>query len=64
MYTKPVIYPRLLKETAHNVAPMLTVLYQASLTQHKVPLDWKKALVAPYLRKVIVRLHLITVLFH
>ena len=33
------IYPRLLKETAHNVAPMLTVLYQASLKQHKVPLD-------------------------
>ena len=33
------IYPRLLKETAHNVAPMLTELYQASLKQHKVPLD-------------------------
>jgi len=24
------IYPRLLKEIAHNVAPMLTVLYQTS----------------------------------
>ena len=45
------IYPRLLKETAHNIAPMLTVLYQASLKQHKVPLDWKKALVAPVFKK-------------
>jgi len=45
------IYPRLLKETAHNVAPMLTMLYQASLKQHKVPLDWKKALVAPVFKK-------------
>ena len=45
------IYPRLLKETAPNVAPMLTVLYQASLKQHKVPLDWKKVLVASVFKK-------------
>ena len=45
------IYPRLLKETAHNVAPMLTMLYQASLKQHKVPFDWKRALVAPVFKK-------------
>ena len=41
------IYPRLLKETAHSVPPMLTLLYQASLKQHKVPSEWKKALVTP-----------------
>jgi len=45
------IYPRLLKEIAHNVAPMLTLLYQASLKQHKVPFDWKRALVAPVFKK-------------
>ena len=45
------IYPRLLKETTHSVAPMLTLLYQASLKQHKVPSEWKKALVAPVFKK-------------
>ena len=45
------IFPRLLKETALNVAPMLTLLYQASLKQHQVPTDWKQALVVPVFKK-------------
>ena len=30
---------------------MLTLLYQASLKQHKVPSEWKKVLVAPVFKK-------------
>ena len=41
------ISPRLLKETASNTAPMLTLIYQATLKQQRVPADWKKALVVP-----------------
>jgi len=44
------IFPRLLKE---NIAPMLTLLYQASqaLKQHQVPVEWKRALVVPVHKK-------------
>ena len=45
------IFPRLLKETANNVAPMLTLIYQATLKQRMIPADWKKALVAPIFKK-------------
>jgi len=30
---------------------MLTLLYQASLKQHRVPMDWKQALVVPVYKK-------------
>lgn len=45
------ISPRLLKETASNIAPMLTLIYQTSLKQCMVPTDWKKALVVPIHKK-------------
>ena len=37
----------LLKETASNVASMLTLIFNASLKQGKIADDWKKALVIP-----------------
>ena len=42
------IQARLLKETAHNMAPLLT---QISLHQGKLPQDWKTALVSPIYKK-------------
>ena len=45
------ISPRLLKETASDIAPMLTLIYQATLKQQRVPADWKKALVVPIFKK-------------
>ena len=33
------ISPRLLKETASNIAPMLTLIYQATLKQQRVPAE-------------------------
>ena len=45
------ISPRLLKETASNIAPMLTLIYQDALKQQRVPADWKKALVVPIFKK-------------
>ena len=45
------ISPHLLKEPANSIAPMLTLIYQASLKQQKVPVDWKKALVVPIFKK-------------
>ena len=40
-----------LKKTASNTAPMLTLIYQATLKQQRVPADWKKALVVPIFKK-------------
>lgn len=45
------IFPRLLKETANNIAPILTLIYQATLKQQTIPADWKKALIAPIFKK-------------
>ena len=45
------ISPCLLKETASSTAPMLTLIYQATLKQQRVPADWKKALVVPIFKK-------------
>ena len=45
------IPPRLLKETAESVAPMLSMLYEASLKQQSVPDDWRKALVVPIFKR-------------
>ena len=42
---------RFLKQFAIDLAPMLTLIYQASLNQGSVPEDWKKALVTPVFKK-------------
>ena len=44
---------KVLKEMAEELSPSLTLIFTASLQQGKIPQDWKKALVTPYLRKVI-----------
>ena len=38
---------KFLKETASEIAPALTLLFQASLKQSKIPSDWRHAKVAP-----------------
>jgi len=45
------IPPRLLKEFAFELAPALTLLFQASLKQGTAPDDWKQALVTPVFKK-------------
>ena len=42
---------RLLKETAYNMAPLLTHIYKTSLHQCRLPHDWKIALVSPIYKK-------------
>ena len=42
----------LLKLFAHQLAPALTVPYQASLDQEQLPEDWRTANVLPILRRV------------
>ena len=42
---------RFLKETAVELAPSLTLLYQASINQGRVPNEWKKAQVVPVYKK-------------
>ena len=42
---------RLLKETAHNMAPLLTLIFKASLHQQHLPSDWKTAYVTPVFKK-------------
>ena len=39
------------KPLANNIAPMFTLIYQATLKQQMIPADWKKALVAPIFKK-------------
>ena len=41
----------LLKESAHNMALLLTYIYKASLHQCRLPCDWKTALVFPIYKK-------------
>lgn len=38
---------KFLKETANELAPALSLLFQASLKQSEIPLDWRHARVAP-----------------
>ena len=45
------IPPRLLRETANNVAPALSLIYRASLTQSQLPNDWKKSNVVLIFKK-------------
>ncbi|XP_030834108.1 uncharacterized protein LOC115921130 [Strongylocentrotus purpuratus] len=45
------ISARMLKETAEQISPAITLLFQASLHQGCVPSMWKKALVVPIYKK-------------
>ena len=42
---------RILKETAYNIAPAMTLLFQASLLQGQIPSDWSEALVTPLFKR-------------
>ena len=42
---------KILKEAAENLAPALTLIFQASLEQSTLPDDWKMAHVAPIFKK-------------
>jgi hypothetical protein len=42
---------RLLKEVAEEIAPAITILFQASINQGVVPSSWKKASVVPLFKK-------------
>ena len=42
---------RLLKEIADEIAPAITILFQASLDQGTTPSSWKKASVLPLFKK-------------
>lgn len=44
------ISPRILKETAREIAPLLAHVYRQSLTDGVVPKDWKGANVTPIYR--------------
>ena len=43
--------PRLLKELAHEISPILCIIYQKSLDTGEVPTDWRTAHVSPIFKK-------------
>ena len=43
--------PRLLKELAHEISPILSLIYQKSLDTGDVPTDWRTAHVSPIYKK-------------
>ena len=45
------ISPKILKELHHEIAPILTKIFNLSLESGNVPLDWKRATVAPVFKK-------------
>lgn len=45
------IHPWVLSEIASDFAPMLSHLYQQSLTSGRIPADWKMANVCPVYKK-------------
>ena len=45
------ISARFLKETSVNIAPVLALIFNASFTQGKLPLDWKSAFITPIFKK-------------
>ena len=45
------ISPRVLKELHHEVAPILCKIFKSSLETGIVPLDWKRAIIAPVYKK-------------
>ena len=44
-------HPRILKEAASSIAPALAILFNSTLKQHKVPDDWKTALITAIFKK-------------
>jgi len=42
---------KFLKEFSTQLAPCLTIIFQASLEQGIVPIDWRKAFVVPIYKK-------------
>ena len=42
---------RFLRDFATSLTPSLTLLFQASLNQHKLPSDWKYARIVPIFKK-------------
>ena len=42
---------RLLKETANELSPPLTLIFQASLKQGQLPNNWKHANITPVFKK-------------
>jgi len=44
------IPPRLLKETANNIAPALSLIYNTLLTQGKLPDDWKRSYIVQFFK--------------
>ena len=55
---------RLLKETAEEIAPAISILFKASLDQGSVPSAWRKALVVPLFKKGIDHYHPTTDQYH
>ena len=45
------IHPRVLKQLATAVSPILTVIFNKSLHSGEVPEDWRKVNVAPIFKK-------------
>ena len=45
------ISAQLLKETSHQISPVITLLFRASLIQGSIPSQWKKAFVVPIHKK-------------
>ena len=45
------IPPTVLKELSNEIAPILQIIFQISLTTGQVPDDWKEANVAPIFQK-------------
>ncbi len=45
------ISPRILKELAHEIAPMLSLIFQVSLDSGELPSDWKEASISPIFKK-------------
>ena len=45
------LHPRILKQLANVISPILRLIFQKSIDTGEVPLDWKKANVAPIFKK-------------
>ena len=45
------IRPKVLKELAPSIAPILQIIFAKSLKTHQVPEDWKQALISPIYKK-------------